>query len=117
MKPESRALGQALLDHHQLVTKKHPPGKKVVASKYTIQYGILCLQAGLPHLVRIVGTFLGEVADWCAEHKYPPLNALAVNETGVPGVGYDGAGGFKAQHWDIYVDECVRFQTYPAKMA
>ena len=28
MKPESRALGQALLDHHLQVTKQHPPGKK-----------------------------------------------------------------------------------------
>jgi hypothetical protein len=116
MKPESRALGQALLDHHKLVTKTHPPGKKILASKYTIQYGVLCSQAAMPHLVRIVGTFLGEIAQWCADCGYPPLNALAVNESGVPGVGYDGAGGFKASHWDDDAEKCVRFVTYPAKM-
>jgi hypothetical protein len=71
MKPESRALGQALLDHHQVVTKKHPPGKKILPSKYTIQYGVLCSHAGMPHLVRIVGTFLGEIAQWCADCDYP----------------------------------------------
>jgi hypothetical protein len=40
-----------------------------------------------------------------------------VNETGVPGVGYDGAGGFKAKHWDDDVERCVRFAAYPTKMS
>jgi hypothetical protein len=65
MKPESRALGQALLDHHRLVTKQHPPGKKILPSHYTIRYGVLCNRAGVPHVLPIVGNFLLEIAEWC----------------------------------------------------
>ncbi|MGH7437282.1 MAG: hypothetical protein ACRENE_16520 [Polyangiaceae bacterium] len=120
MKPESRALAQALLDHHRLVTNKHPPPVKKIGPasypSYTIRYGLLCDRAGVGHVLRIVGNFLGEVAEWCAENEYPPINALAVNETGVPGEGYDGAGGFKAAHWGDDVEKCIRFTGYPAKM-
>jgi len=64
----------------------------------------------------MVGAFLGEVAEWCADNGYPPLNALAVNETGVPGVGFDGAGGFRMDNWPADVEACVRFTEYPDRM-
>jgi len=63
-----------------------------------------------------VGQFLGEIADWCSTHGYPPLNALAVNDTGLPGDGHDGAGGFKIVNWPAEVEQCIRFTGYPVKM-
>ena len=116
MKPESCAIGQALLNHHQLVTSNRPPGRKVIPSNYTIQYGVLCSQAGLPDLVRIVGTFLGEIAEWCDSHGFPPLNSLAVNATGMPGDGYDAAGGFKMADWPRDVERCIRWTGYPTSL-
>ncbi len=116
MRPEALRLGQALLDHHRLTTSQVPPGKGIIADRYTIRYGTLCTNAGVPHVLRIVGSFLGEVAEWCADKGYPPLNSLAVNETGLPGEGYDGAGGFKITAWPADVENCIRFTGYPAKM-
>jgi len=97
-------------------TKQYPPGKKVFEGRYTVRYGDLCSAAGVPHLTRIVGGFLGEVAEWCAHAGYPPLNSLAVNESGLPGEGYDGAGGFTLVNWPKEVEECVRYGSYPARM-
>lgn len=116
MRPEARALGNALLEHHRVITTKHPPGKKVFPAKYTIRYGVICDRAKVPHVVRIVGSFLGEVAEWCAQNHYPPLNALAVNESGQPGEGYDGAGGFKIVNWPSEVEQCIRFTAYPIRI-
>jgi hypothetical protein len=116
MTAEAHALGQALVDHHRKMTSAHPPGRRVVASNYTIRYGILCQQAGVPHVLRIVGRFLGEVGGWCADNGYPPLNSLAVNDTGLPGDGYEGAGGFTIVNWPIDVEACIRFAGYPQKM-
>jgi len=42
--------------------------------------------------------------------------ARPVGESGAPGVGFDGAGGFKAKDWPVEVEKCVRFQGYPSKM-
>jgi hypothetical protein len=116
MRPESRALGKALLDHHRQATRKAPPTLVVVTARYTIRYGTLCVQAGVPHVTRIVGEFLQEIAEWCANEGYPPLNALAVNDTGMPGDGYDGAGGFTIIDWPREVEECIRFSSYPSTM-
>ena|ERR1019366_3336665 len=115
MRAESRALCRELLLHHQAMTAAHPPGKHVITRRYTLAYGDLCSRAGVPHLTRIVGQFLAEVAEWCADSGFPPLNALAVNgTTGVPGEGYDGAGGFAAVDWPDDVEACIRFNGYPA---
>jgi hypothetical protein len=116
MRAEARALGQALLAQHRAATTQHPPKKHVVPGQYTIRYGVLCDRAGVPHVLRIVGTFLGEVAEWCDAEGFPPLNSLAVGENGVPGEGYDGAGGFKAINWPRDVEACIRFAGYPATM-
>jgi hypothetical protein len=113
---EARKLGQALLDHHRARTKEYPPGKRVLVPRYTIRYADLCNRAGVSHVLRIVGTFLGEVAEWCAEEGFPPLNSLAIGQGGVPGEGYDGAGSFHAEDWPKDAEACVRFGGYPATM-
>lgn len=117
MRPEARALGNALLQHHKTRTQAAPPAQRVLIRRYTISYSDLCARARVPHLTRIVGSFLGEVAQWCADHGYPPLNALAVNaSTAQPGEGYDGAGGFKMVDWHAEVERCIRFTGYPASV-
>lgn len=77
---------------------------------------MLCNQAGVPHVLTVVGHFLGEIAEWCANNGYPALNSLAVNDTGMPGDGYDQAGGFKIMNWPSDVEKCIRYTGYPAKM-
>lgn len=117
MKPESRALGQVLLDQHRASTQRHPPGNRIIHDRYTIGYAVLCQRAGVPHLTRVVGNFLVEIAEWCRDEGYPPLNALAVNEgSGVPGEGYDRAGGFLIINWAVDVERCIRFTRYPNAM-
>lgn len=114
MRNEARALGQALLDHHAARIKATPPGTRIIVTKYTLRYSDLCSRAGIPHLTRICGPFLQEVARWCFEQGMPPLHALAVNETGLPGQGYE-SDAFKTRDWPVQVEQCIRF-VYPAKM-
>ncbi len=114
MRAESVKLGQALLNHHLAKTSAFPPGKRLTVSKYTIAYGDLCAAAGVPHLIKVVGNFLQDIAEWSSNNGHPPLNALAVNGTsGIPGEGYDGAGGFKAINWAVDVEKCIRCTGYP----
>lgn len=114
MKAESRALGQALLDHHRMVTRTYPPGKHIIIPHYLIGYDKLCRAAGVPHLTRVVGNFLVEIAEWCQAQGYPALNSLAINEQkGMPGDGYDKAGGFLIINWPTEVESCIRFKGYP----
>ena len=114
MRPESRALAQELLNHHWIKIAQIPPGKHPIIRQYTIRYGDLCGRAGVPHLTRRVGSFLQEVAVWCQSKKYPPLNALAVNDTEMPGDGYDGAGDCKIVDWPRQATDCIQFVGYPA---
>ncbi|XXF78879.1 hypothetical protein P2318_03730 [Myxococcaceae bacterium GXIMD 01537] len=118
MDPISRKLGQALLDHHRSVTKLHPPGSKLMVDNYVIAYGTLCARANVPlGILPIIGRYLLPIAEWCAYAPYPALNSLAVNEkTGIPGDGYDEAGGFMIIHWPAEVERCIRFTGYPAKI-
>lgn len=116
MRAETVKLGQSLLAHHQATTVMLPPHtlKRLIHGRYTIPYGRLCEQAGVSHVLTIVGSFLGEIADWCAAKSYPPLNSLAVKvSTGLPGDGYDGAGGFHIVNWPADVERCIRFTKYP----
>lgn len=86
MKAESMALVNALLDRHRerCITGREPH------DNCTISYGELCRDAQVPHILRPVGSFLQEVAEWCAEHGFPPLNSLAVNsESREPGENYE----------------------------
>jgi hypothetical protein len=115
MRPESRRLAKELLDHHRRTTAAKPPTGHVVAANYTIPYSTLVNHAGVPHVLRIVGNFLQEVAEWCSENDWPPLNSLAVNaSTGIPGEGYDLAGGYLANNWQRDVVDCIQFKGYPA---
>lgn len=114
MRPEARALGNALLSQHRETTTRHPPGARVRPDRYTIRYGVLCERARVPHLVRSVGPFLVEVAEWCEAEGFPPLHALAVGQAGMPSDGYDGAGGFRMIDWATDVETCIRFTGYPA---
>jgi hypothetical protein len=116
LRAESRALGQVLLDHHRQITSKYPPGEKLVIEHYLLPYNVLCTRAHASYLTRIVGSFLGEIADWCAAEGWPPLNSLSVNaETGMPGEGYDraGSGLCNIVNWPREVEQCIRFKKYP----
>lgn len=114
MQPESRALLSALLAHHRQVCL--PPGTRVFdISQRVISYGQLCQAAQVPWLVRNVGRYLLEIAEWCEQHHYPPLNSLAVNaESLVPGDSYDGAGNFQLANWPADVERCLTFPGYPS---
>jgi hypothetical protein len=110
MSPEARKLGQALLDHHRSVCRSKIPNLEFCL----ISYGELCEQAGLSNLKSNVGNFLREVARWCHDNGWPPLNALAVNhETRRPGRGYDGAPGCSLAHWQDEATACIHFAGYP----
>ncbi|WP_437317598.1 hypothetical protein [Sorangium sp. So ce385] len=99
------------------MTQAYPPAKRLIVSRYLIGYALLCQRAGVPHLTRVVGHFLVEIAEWCRDNDYPPLNSLAVNEEkGMPGDGYDKAGGFLMIDWANDVQDCIRFTSFPATM-
>jgi hypothetical protein len=113
MTPEARALAQGLLDHHrqlcQTGTRQEPDFDSCL-----IPYGGLCDKAGVPHLKPTVGSLLREIAHWCHENGWPPLNSLAVNhETRRPGHGYDGAPGCSLERWRDQAAACIEFAGYP----
>ena len=113
MKPEAGALAQALLSHQRAVCRSQGRELKAV-DRCVITYGDLCERAGLPHLKPTVGKYLREVAQWCHDKGWPPLNALAVNhETRRPGHGYDGAPGCSLARWQDEVAACINFTGYP----
>ena len=113
MTSDARALAQALLDHHRKVCRSHS-GHNPSIDSCIIPYGDLCGQAGKPHLKPTVGKFLREIAAWCHENGWPPLNSLAVNhETRRPGHGYDSAPGCSREHWQDEVTACITFAGYP----
>jgi hypothetical protein len=85
MSPEARALANVLLNHHrQAIRRSREPLKDVNGA--LISYGVLCDRAGLSYRSRNAGPFLREIAEWCHDHEWPPINSLAVNHaTRVPG--------------------------------
>ncbi len=112
MSPVARDICQILLDHHRRVTslprRPNYPG-------YLITYGVLCEAAGVPEITRSVGVPLGEVAQWCADNGWPPLNSLAVNaDTYEPGEGYENATGCSTTGWFAEVEQCLSCTQYPA---
>jgi hypothetical protein len=113
MTPEAQKLARALLDHHRKVCRSQSKPSPSVES-CLIVYEELCEQAGLSHLKPTVGKFLREIAQWCHDNGWPPLNALAVNyQTRRPGRGYDGAPGCSREHWEDEVTACINFGGYP----
>jgi hypothetical protein len=110
---EARALAQALLDHHKRSCR---PLRKATPNieSCLITYGSLCEEAGLPHLKPTIGIYLREIAQWCHENGWPPLNSLAVNhESHRPGRGYNAAPGCNLERWSDQVSACVSFADYP----
>jgi hypothetical protein len=107
-------LANALLDHHRAVCVPHTSRPPIV-DRCVITYGDLCSQANVPGLERSVGHFLQEVAEWCAAHGYPPINALAVNaDSRMPGEGYDLAPGCSIMRWPAEATDAIAFAGYPA---
>jgi hypothetical protein len=109
------AVGWQLLVHHRQRTRLHPPGPTLNVQTYLITYGELATAIGAPELVRRLGRYLLEVAEWCHANGHPPLNALAVNaKFRQPGGNYDRAGGFRLKNWGRDVERCIRYK-YPRK--
>jgi len=82
-----------------------------------IPYGALCERAGLSYLSRNVGSFLREVAAWCHDNGWPPINSLAVNYAArMPGKGYGEAPGCSLQRWPQEVGACIQFLGYPDRV-
>ena len=114
MSPVARAICQALLDHHRLVCP--PDGGGKAPDSCLISYGDLCHRAGVSAVVRKVGHFLQEVAEWCDRSGYPPLNSLAVNQDSrMPGDNYDVAPGCSLLGWPAQAQACIDFTGYPEK--
>jgi hypothetical protein len=110
MSPEAQNLAQALLDHHRRICGL----QRGSLDSCLIAYGDLCEQAGLSHLKQNVGRWLREIAEWCHDNGWPPLNALAVNhDTRKPGRGYDLAPGCSLARWQDDVTACIGFANYP----
>jgi hypothetical protein len=117
---EARVLARELLRRHeqichQLGVRQPKDVTDGMVNQCIIFYGVLCDRAGVPFLTHGVGQFLGEIAEWCDEHGWPPLNALAVNaEEWMPGDGYDEAAGCALISWADAVKKCIAFRRYPA---
>jgi hypothetical protein len=85
-------------------------------TRLSIRYGTLCAMAGLPFLSRSSGRYLREIAAWCENEGWPPINALVVNESGLPGEGYDLAPGGGYAEWPEDVRDAIAFEGYPDVM-
>lgn len=113
MTPIARALTYALLEHHRDVCVPHtfrPP----IIDQCLITYGDLCERAGQSGIARSVGRFLQEVAEWCAQNGWPPLNSLAVNkDSRMPGDNYNVAPGCSLLGWPTEAAKCIEFGGYP----
>jgi len=108
--PEARTLARVLLSHHREVVRR--PGAP--ENSILISYRELFDAAGLPHLASNPGPWLREVAAWCHDNGWPPINALAVNHRSRrPGPGYDNAPGCSLSDWAKELDACIRFTGYP----
>ncbi|MGH7826399.1 MAG: hypothetical protein ACREQ7_14645 [Candidatus Binatia bacterium] len=115
MSPQARALAQALLDHHKRL--RAALGENPAVDSCVLAYGDLCERAGVPQIKHRVGKFLREIADWCDENGWPPLNSLAVNHnTRKPGHGYDTAPGCNLEHWPEQMVACIYFSDYPDRV-
>ncbi|HXG50277.1 MAG TPA: hypothetical protein VNN77_02585 [candidate division Zixibacteria bacterium] len=112
MSPEAEAIARVLLEHRKSVSRGE--GKREGLDACLLTYGELCERARLPGAKPAVGKLLREIAVWCHENGWPPLNALAVNhDTRRPGHGYDRAPGCSLAGWRAAVEACLEFKGYP----
>ena len=115
MRPEAIAMANVLLRHHKSIYE--PIAKQVDINSCVMAYGKMCDLAGVPWLMRNPGGFLEEIASWCSDNGWPPLNSLAVNgESRMPGDGYDGARGCSLINWASEAEACIKFSGYPEKV-
>jgi hypothetical protein len=113
MKPESEAMLQALLDWHNYHCVELAQTQR---EECIVPYGVMCENAGVPHLTHACSPFLYEVAEWCVAFRppLPPINALAVNaETRIPGNAYNEAPGCHSANWEDEVREVIACRRYP----
>jgi hypothetical protein len=116
---EAWAVASVLIAHHREVCRPvRIAADKIsndLVNECTLTYGTICDRAKMPALTHIVGRFMGEIAQWCADNGWPPLNSLAVNaESWIPGASYDGAGCIcELFRWPQQVRECIKFRKYP----
>jgi len=113
MSPIGQALCNTLLAHQRSVCR--PTGiRPADVPAYVITYSQLCHRAGFPEAVRSVGYLLRQVAQWCLENHWPPLNALAVSrDTGLPWIGYGETPGCSIMNWLDEAAACIAFTGYP----
>lgn len=111
MRPESEAMLRFLLHHHRNICVDQG---RTALRDCTITYGVMCREAGVPHLVRRTGPFLYEVAAWCHGRNLPPINALVVLENvGVPGDAYADAPGCTLANWVQEAESVIADRRYP----
>lgn len=117
MRSEARAMAKELLKHHKQVCRGLETDSKELTDSQVhdrcIRYGVLCDRIGAPYLTRSAGSFLHDVAEWCESEGWPPINALVVNESGLPGPGYDRAPGGGFANWPTQVRKAILFPSYP----
>ena len=79
-----------------------------------IAYGDLCRRAGVPAVVRRVGHFSHEVAEWCDRSGSPPLNSLGDSQDSrLPGDNYDVAPSCSLLDWPAQAQACIAFTGFP----
>ena len=119
MKRIATALAKALLEHHREVCQSRPGTTATVTEQEirdsVISYGDLCKKADHPCVAIGCGRHLVQVAEWCQQNNFPPLNSLAVNKRSkTPGRHYSRAKGCDVKKWREQVSECIAFKNYPA---
>ena len=115
MTPEAQALARALLAHQKNISRDSASQSNL--ESFVISYTELCERAGVPEIKSLIGRFLREIATWCSDHGWPPLNALAVNHTTrKPGSGYDKAPGCSVEAWPDQLAACISFTGYPEEI-
>lgn len=122
MNPLSIDLGDALLARHQQICGGFTGSADAVPDelirKATISYKALLITIGAPgSLAESIGTYLGEVAEWCDARSLPPINTLAINAAlGMPGPGYFTAAG-ASDKWEDDVRNCIACKGYPPRIS
>lgn len=81
-----------------------------------ISYSTLCRQAGVPFMTHSAGGPLEQIAAYCEQNQWPPINALAVNQDSrYPGEGYFSAPGCShtKEGWVDDVNKVLAFEEFP----
>jgi len=108
-------LANALLKHQRQFRRDPKYVNQKAVEHAIITYKDLGTMAGTGW--RDIGHLLRDIAEWCDEQGWPPLNALAVSsQTHEPSKEYDGAGNFKSVDWPYDVRKCIGFNRYPGKV-